>query len=82
MDDALGRILCDVLSIPPERVDDSLTREDVDGWDSMTHLTLVLALEQAFGVSFEPEESAGLASVGAVREALAGKLAGVANREN
>lgn len=39
-------------------------------WTSMAHLELVLALERAFGITFEAEEIANLASVAAIAAAL------------
>ncbi len=39
-------------------------------WTSRAHLELVLALELRFGVMFEAEEIAGLASVSAIVSAL------------
>lgn len=37
---------------------------DVDGWDSVGHIRLVLACEEAFGCRFEPNEVVGLQNVG------------------
>ena len=45
-------------------VDARMVADDVDGWDSMGHIRLVLAVEQAFGVKFATAEIAGLENVG------------------
>ena len=37
---------------------------DVEGWDSVGHIRLILACEQAFGCRFEPKEVVGLRDVG------------------
>lgn len=37
---------------------------DVDGWDSIGQIRLVLACEQAFGCRFDPKEVVGLNNVG------------------
>ena len=39
-----------------DSIDTSCSQETCPRWDSMNHLNLVLELEDAFGVSFEPEE--------------------------
>ncbi len=50
--------------------DDELTihrgtaAEDVDGWDSLQHVALVVNVENAFGVKFTSREVAGLKNVG------------------
>lgn len=29
---------------------------ETEGWDSIGHMSLIVALEEAFGIEFEPEE--------------------------
>jgi len=43
---------------------------DVDGWDSVGHIRLVLAAEEAFGVRFEPKEVVGLNDLGELVAAI------------
>lgn len=40
------------------------TADDVDGWDSLTHVRLVLAVSKAFGVKFSAAEIGGMKNVG------------------
>ena len=35
---------------------DKTTAEDVDGWDSLSHVQLVAAMEEAFGIEFKSRE--------------------------
>lgn len=55
--------------------EDEITRETSAGneprWDSLRHMNLVFALEDAFGVRFSDEEIPMLTSVRAIEEALA-----------
>ena len=32
------------------------TADDIDAWDSINHVTLIVALENEFAIRFEPEE--------------------------
>lgn len=57
----------------PATVDDATSSETIPEWDSLGHITLIIELESAFGVSFAPEESMGLTSVGAIKDALASR---------
>jgi acyl carrier protein len=43
---------------------DETTAADVDGWDSIAHVMLVLASEKEFDVRFESAEIANAANVG------------------
>jgi acyl carrier protein len=51
------------------------TAADVEGWDSIAHVMLVLASEREFGVRFESSEIANAANVGEFAELLAAKTA-------
>ena len=55
-----------------------LTREttanQVDGWDSLAHVRIVIGIEQAFGIRFETAEVAGLGNVGDLFTLIESKL--------
>jgi acyl carrier protein len=40
------------------------TAKDVEGWDSMMHVTLLINVEKAFGTKFSSSEVASLQKVG------------------
>ncbi len=35
---------------------DEMTADDVDGWDSLAHINLIIALEKRFGIKFATAE--------------------------
>ncbi|MBL9202643.1 MAG: acyl carrier protein [Opitutaceae bacterium] len=35
---------------------DAMTADDVEGWDSLTHINLIIALEKRFGIKFATAE--------------------------
>ena len=43
-----------------------MTAEDVELWDSMRHVRMVLSVEKVLGVRFTTDEIAGLENVGAL----------------
>ena len=49
---------------PSFELRDDMTADDVEGWDSLNHINLIIAIESAFGVQFEGTEIAALARVG------------------
>ncbi len=49
------------------------TAADIESWSSMTHLSLILELEQTFGVQFPNEEIAQLGSVEGIMDSLTAK---------
>ncbi len=45
-------------------ITDSMTSDDVDGWDSLKHINLILAIEKRFRIKFATAEIAKLAEDG------------------
>jgi len=35
---------------------DEMTAEDIDGWDSLAHINLIIAVERALGIKFATAE--------------------------
>lgn len=50
------------------------TANDIDGWDSMSHVTMLMAVEDHFGIEFKPYEIANLVNVGALLALIEKKL--------
>ncbi|CUW38099.1 Acyl carrier protein [Magnetospirillum sp. XM-1] len=50
----------DVIATP------TLTAAEVEGWDSLSHIRLVVAVESEFGIKFSISELTGLKNVGAM----------------
>ena len=71
MNERVRHILGLVLEIPERQIDEGLSAEGAGNWDSIRHLNLVMALEEAFGVSFSSDELGRLTSYRAIVEALA-----------
>ena len=46
------------------RIFPEMTAKQVANWDSFNHINLIIALEEAFGISFATEEMAEMANVG------------------
>jgi len=57
------------VSVYPE-----LSADDVDGWDSLTHLRLILTVQKAFDVRFSAAEIGGLENVGDMVRLIQSKL--------
>jgi acyl carrier protein len=51
-------------------VDASLSRQTEPRWDSMKHIEVIFALEDAFGIRFDEDELAGLESVAAIARSV------------
>jgi acyl carrier protein len=57
------RVVADLFNLAPTEVGPHSSPEQIEAWDSMQHLNLVLALEQQFSVQFGPEQIERMKSV-------------------
>jgi acyl carrier protein len=53
-----------VFDAPGLTVDSETTANDVDGWDSLTHIDLIVAVEKEFKIRFRTAEVNGMKNVG------------------
>jgi len=61
----------DDIVITPE-----LTANDVDEWDSLKHIRLIIAIEQEFGLKFATSEVNDFKNVGELVDVIAAKTSG------
>lgn len=54
---------------------DAMTADDLDEWDSLSHITLVLAVEREFNTKLKAAEVGNLANVGAMIQLLMARAA-------
>ena len=52
----------------------STTAQDVDGWDSLAHIRLVVSIEKAFKLRFSAAEVSSLKNVGEMADLVGRKL--------
>ena len=57
-------IFHDVFEMPSIVLGPEMTAQDVPGWDSVSHITMVVETEQSFGVKFHTTEIESLKNVG------------------
>jgi len=60
----LAEIFQDLFDEDSIQLTPKLSAKDVDGWDSLTHIRLILTVEKAFKVKFSTSEIGKLENVG------------------
>lgn len=70
----LTELLQDLLDRDDLAITRETTAKDVEGWDSLTHVRIVVAVEQKFGIRFTTTEMTDLPNVGAMIDAIARKI--------
>ena len=74
----LREIFCDVFDRDEIELTPSTTADDIEGWDSLAHLRIMMSVERAFQVRFSAAEVAALRNVGDLAEMIAVRLSGIA----
>jgi acyl carrier protein len=60
----LATLFREVFNDPELAISPATTADDIAGWDSMTHIALIVAAEQDFDIHFKASEMDGLQDVG------------------
>ena len=71
----LNEIFKDVLELDELTLTDSTVADDVEGWDSLSHITLIATIERSFGIKFNMKEIVELHNVGELTDVILSKLA-------
>jgi len=66
-------IAADILQVDNVSIHPDSSPESIESWDSVQNLNLVLAVEEAFGFQFAPEEMDQMKTVGRIAEIVASK---------
>jgi acyl carrier protein len=69
-DAALKQVMATVLGVPLAAIDASASQDTLKSWDSLKHMNLVLALEQAFDVEIPDEDAAEITSYALIKVVL------------
>ena len=69
----LNEVFRDVFDDPGITVTDATTAADIDGWDSLMHITLISAVEDEFDVSFPMKDVLAMKNVGDMVDAIAAR---------
>ena len=67
-------IAADVFKVDAKVLSAASSPEQVETWDSIQHLNLVLALEGKYGIEFEPEEMERMKNLGEIASLLGNKI--------
>lgn len=64
----------DVLDEPELVLLEDMTADDVEGWDSLTHVQIQVALEKQFGIKFTAKESLMWENVGDIITSIENRI--------
>ena len=69
----LNEIFCDVLDLDEIELTDSSCADDIEEWDSLSHIQLIVAIEKAYGIKFTSLEIMKWKNVGEMVDSIMSK---------
>lgn len=72
--EGLNEVFQDVFDDEDIVVTDSTTADDIEDWDSLEHINLIVAVERHFGMKFTMGEVTGMKNVGAMADIIAERV--------
>jgi len=66
-EDKLKRVMGAALKVDPATLGPDSSADNIKTWDSLQHMNLILALEEAFGVTIPDDEVGNITSYALVR---------------
>ncbi len=70
MSDSIHTVFSNALGIELDQVSDALEYNTIKEWDSVAHMGLIAALEEAFDIMLETDDVIDMSSVGKAKEIL------------
>ncbi len=71
----LKKVILEVLRLEDFDIEEATTAAEVPGWDSLTHVAILTAIEKAYGIRFRTMEVIRLRNVGELQALVDRKTA-------
>lgn len=71
----LNKILCDVFRLKDDELNDTLTMEDIEKWDSLTHMDLVTSIEEGLNIQLTMDDIMSMKDIKTIQNIVQDKLA-------
>lgn len=66
----IEKIINEVFAFPLESINDELLLRNIDTWDSMTHMILIVKIEETFDIQLSGDEIVEFKSIQDIKQAL------------
>lgn len=70
----LNKIFCEILDLDEVTLTDDTSANDIEEWDSLAQIQLIVAIEKAFFIKFNSQEILSWKNVGAMIDCILSKL--------
>ena len=64
------KLVADILNMHIEEISDDLSMKDVEVWNSLKHMELVVSIEEVFGIELTFDEIVAMLTVSGIKQVL------------
>jgi acyl carrier protein len=75
VDSKVDHLVAEVLQIPAATITDDLAMKDVDAWDSLKHMELIVLMEESFDLQLTFDDIVAMQSVREIKRVLSERSA-------
>jgi len=76
MEQQLETLMSGLFNLKAEDISDALTMKNVEGWDSLKHMELIVSLEHTFGLELTVDEIVSMQTLKDIKRILIAKAVG------
>ena len=74
MQDRIKAVMAQIFNVEVSSISEASSPQEIERWDSLRHMQLILAIEDEFGVTFSDEDIPNLLTLRAIEDTV-GQLA-------
>lgn len=72
--DKMEEIFTDIMDLKDIKLNDETSADDIEEWDSLSHIQIIVAIEKAFGFKFSSQEMITWKNVGDMVDCIQNKI--------
>ena len=72
--DKMEEICTDIMDLKDIKLNDETSADDIEEWDSLSHIQIIVAIEKAFGIKFSSQEMITWKNVGDMVDCIQNKI--------
>jgi acyl carrier protein len=69
----LQQVISEVLRVPPDKITPEMSIHKVDTWNSLTHIELVVTIEEKFHIQLTEDEIVAMTSIAEIQSILSSR---------
>ncbi|UCC95306.1 MAG: acyl carrier protein [Candidatus Omnitrophota bacterium] len=77
MEKGIKKVMSAVFGIDESAIDEATSPDIIETWDSLRHMTLIIALEEEFSIQFDDAEIAEMINLQRIRTAIEKKVSNI-----